>query len=105
MPIPQVNDRIKEAPVVMLRAVFAGIGQILLTQSYRYADTSTIAPFEYTSLLLSLAIGYVVFGDMPTFTMLIGATIVIAAGIFIIYREHRLGLERARARKVFTPQG
>jgi hypothetical protein len=31
MPIPQVNDRIKEAPVVMLRAVFAGIGQILLT--------------------------------------------------------------------------
>src|SRR5262252_1497107 len=31
MPIPQVNDRIKEAPVVVLRAVFAGIGQILLT--------------------------------------------------------------------------
>ena len=31
MPIPQVNDRIKEAPVVMLRAVFAGIGQLLLT--------------------------------------------------------------------------
>ena len=31
MPIPQVNDRIKEAPVVVLRAVFAGIGQLLLT--------------------------------------------------------------------------
>ena len=34
-----------------------------------------------------------------------GAALVVAAGLFIIWREHRLGLERGRARKVMTPQG
>ena len=66
---------------------------------------SAIAPFEYTSMLLGLAIGYLLFGDIPTVEMIIGATIVIGAGIFIIFREHRLGLARARAKKASTPQG
>lgn len=99
-----VPDRM-EATYLVSAGVLGGIGQILLTQSYRYADTSTIAPFEYTSLILSLVIGYFVFADVPTIATLVGSAIVIAAGILIIYREHQLGLERARARKVLTPQG
>ena len=43
--------------------------------------------------------------DIPTRTMLIGTVIVIGAGIFIIWREHKLGLERRGARKHLTPQG
>jgi Permeases of the drug/metabolite transporter (DMT) superfamily len=82
-----------------------GIAQIFLTQSYRFADVSTIAPFEYTSILLGLAVGYVFFGDVPTVSMLIGTAIVVGAGIFVILREHRLGLERKKQRKVMTPQG
>ena len=95
----------RETLFLVLAGFFGGVGQILLTQCYRYADTSTIAPFEYTSMLLSLAIGFFIFGETPTASTLIGAAIVIAAGTFIIYREHRLGLERARVRKVMTPQG
>ena len=76
-----------------------GVGQILLTSCYRYADVSTIAPFEYTSLLLSLVIGWFVFADIPTAQMLLGALIVVAAGLFIIWREHRLGLERKRSKE------
>ena len=92
--------------VMMTLAGFCGgIAQILLTSSYRYADVSTIAPFEYTSILLGIVIGYVLFDDIPTRTMLIGTVIVISAGIFIIWREHKLGLERRRARKHMTPQG
>ncbi|WP_185983103.1 DMT family transporter [Aureimonas mangrovi] len=82
-----------------------GVGQLLLTACYRYADTSTIAPFEYTSLVLAILIGYFLFGEAVQATTLIGGAIVVSAGIFIIYREHRLGLERARARKVSPPQG
>lgn len=82
--------------------IAGGIGQILLTESYRHADVSVIAPFEYTSLLLSIIIGYFVFRDVPTLEMLIGAVIVVAAGIFIIYREHRLGIETRKAREA-TP--
>jgi drug/metabolite transporter (DMT)-like permease len=79
--------------------MIGGIGQILLTSCYRYADVSTIAPFEYVSLLLSLGIGYVVFSDIPTTQTLFGAAIVVGAGLFIIWREHRLGLERRKAKE------
>ncbi|OJF97364.1 DMT family transporter [Pararhizobium antarcticum] len=91
--------------LLMAAGFCGGIAQILLTQSYRYADMSTIAPFEYTSILLGMGIGYVLFDEVPTGVMLIGTTIVVGAGIFIIFREHRLGLERKGARKHVTPQG
>lgn len=67
-----------------------GLAQILLTESYRHADMSTIAPFEYVSILLGTVVGYVLFDDVPTPIMLVGTAIVISAGIFVIYREHRL---------------
>lgn len=76
-----------------------GVAQILLTESYRHADVSAIAPFEYTSIILGIALSWLLFGDVPTATMLVGTSIVVGAGIFIIYREHRLGLERRKARK------
>lgn len=85
--------------------ICGGIGQILVTESYRYADVSTVAPFDYSSILLGMAIAYVLFGDVPTFTMLIGTAITVSAGIFIIYREHRLGLERKAARRASPPGG
>ncbi len=85
--------------------IFGGLGQILLTACYREADAGVIAPFDYTSMLFALAIGYVFFAEVPTLTVLIGATIVISAGVLIIWRERKLGLERSRQRKVMTPQG
>ncbi|MFU0506622.1 DMT family transporter [Pseudaminobacter sp. NGMCC 1.201702] len=82
-----------------------GIAQLLMTEAYRHALLSTVAPFEYTSMILAIAVGYFAFGDMPTAHMLVGGVIVVAAGIFIIWREQRLGLERGAARKLTPPQG
>lgn len=84
--------------------ISGGLGQMLMTESYRHAQMSTIAPFEYTSMILAIAIGFFVFGDLPTIHMLVGGVLVVGAGIFIIWREHRLGLERGKARKVSPPQ-
>ncbi|MEE9313020.1 MAG: DMT family transporter [Rhizobiaceae bacterium] len=94
-----------EAGFLILAGMLGGIGQILLTLSYRFADTSVIAPFEYTSMLLALIIGYTVFDEAPTSTTLAGVALVITAGLIIIYRERQLGLERSKQRKVMTPQG
>lgn len=92
--------------LLLIAAGFCGgVAQIFLTESYRHADVSTVAPFEYSSILLGTAIAYVLFGDIPTSTMLIGTLIVVASGIFIIYREHRLGLKRRAASKASLPQG
>ncbi len=82
-----------------------GVAQIFMTSAYRHAEVSTVAPFEYTSMILAIAVGYVVFGDVPTLYMLVGGLIVVGAGIFIILRERQLGLERGRARKTVPLQG
>ncbi|HBD91338.1 MAG: hypothetical protein A2092_17140 [Rhodobacteraceae bacterium GWE1_64_9] len=92
-----------EAALLVLAGLMGGVGQILLTSSYREADASVIAPFDYASMLFALVIGYTVFGEVPTLTMLAGAALVITAGILIIWRERQLGLERARQRKAMTP--
>ncbi len=105
LPFGWVMPTLPQFSALMVAGVLGGIGQILLTSSYRHADASVVAPFEYASILFALVIGYWVFGEVPTRTMLIGASIIVLAGIVIILREHQLGLERARQRKVMTPQG
>ena len=91
------------APFAALSLIAAGllggIGQILLTSSYREADASLVAPFDYASMIFSLGIGLFVFGEVPTLTMMTGAALVVTAGILIIWRERQLGLERAKASK------
>lgn len=76
--------------------VLGGIGQILLTESYRHGDASLVAPFEYTTMLWSVLIGWFVFGQLPTAAIAVGGGIVAAAGVFVVWRERRLVVERAR---------
>jgi hypothetical protein len=78
--------------------VTGGTGQILMTSAYREADAATIASFEYVSMLWGLAFSYLIFGEVPGLGVIVGGVIVIAAGIFIIFRERQLGLERRRER-------
>ena len=94
-----------QAFLLVMVGVTGGLGQIFLTLSYRYADTSLIAPFDYFSMIWAVIIGYLVFADLPSVYVIIGGSIVVASGIFVIWREQKLGLERARQRTVSTPQG
>ncbi|RWX59205.1 DMT family transporter, partial [Mesorhizobium sp. M2A.F.Ca.ET.039.01.1.1] len=79
--------------------------QTPMTAAYRHAEASVVAPFEYTSMILGVVIGYFVFGDVTSPNTLVGGVIVVAAGIFIIWRERQLGLERTRTRTAAPPQG
>ncbi|WP_295806123.1 DMT family transporter [uncultured Nitratireductor sp.] len=83
--------------------ICGGVAQILMTECYRHAELSTIAPFEYTSMLLAIVIGYFAFGDIPTLYTLVGGVIVIGAGLSIIWRERQLGLRRVAARRFVPP--
>lgn len=94
-----------QAGLLIAAGFCGGVAQILMTAAYRHAEASVVAPFEYTSMLLGIVVGYLAFGDVPTVHMLIGGLIVVAAGIFIIWRERQLGLERARTRQAAPPQG
>ena len=94
-----------EAVLLVTAGILGGFGQIALTESYRHAETAVIAPFEYTSMLLALAAGYFIFAEVPTMPMLAGGALVVSAGLIIIWRERRLGIERGKARQSMTPQG
>jgi len=73
-----------------------GTGHIFLTESYRYASASVVAPFDYTSMIWALVLGYVMFGETPTVMIVAGSLIIAGAGLFVIWREHQLAIERRR---------
>ncbi len=105
LPFGWVIPGVLETVFLILAGLIGGVAQIFLTSAYRYADASVIAPFDYASMLFAIVIGYVFFQEVPTQQMLLGAALVILAGIIIILRERQLGLKRGRARSVKTPQG
>jgi len=77
--------------------VLVGLAHILLTESYRHVAASLVAPFDYTAMLWALLLGYWLFGELPQPPVYLGAAIVAAAGLFVIFRERQLGLKRLRA--------
>ena len=90
--------------LLVMAGIIGGVAQILVTSSYRFGPASMLAPYDYASMLFALLIGYVWFDEVPTVVMLAGAALVIAGNILVIWREHQLGLERARARSVSDPK-
>jgi drug/metabolite transporter (DMT)-like permease len=102
LPLGWVIPDPRQAALLVAVGLFGGVGQILMTSAYRNADAATVASFEYASMLWGVAFGYIFFSEIPTGSVVAGGAIVIAAGIFIIFRERQLGLQRKRQRKA-TP--
>jgi drug/metabolite transporter (DMT)-like permease len=73
-----------------------GTAHIFLTESYRYASASVVAPFDYTSMIWALLLGYAMFGETPTAVIVAGSAIIAASGLFVIWREHQLALAHKR---------
>lgn len=83
--------------------IVGGIAQILLTESYRHAPASVVAPFSYTSMIWATVLGYFMFKELPDAIVLMGAAVVVAAGLFVIFRERALGINRQKEKEAATP--
>lgn len=105
LPFGWVVPDFETIAMLVCAGLIGGVAQIFITSAYRFADASVIAPFDYTSILFAMVIGYVFFADVPAVQMLVGSAIVIFSGLLIIWREHALGLKRGKARPNMTPQG
>ena len=81
---------------LIMLGILGGIAHIFLTESYRHAAASVVAPFDYTSMLWALLLGYWLFGELPDVLVYLGGAIVAGAGLFVIWRERTLGVERPR---------
>ena len=88
-----------EFAVLVCIGLLGGAAHIFLTESYRYASASVVAPFDYTSMIWALVLGYAMFGETPTPMIVLGSAIIAAAGLFVIWREHQLAPCAGAARK------
>jgi drug/metabolite transporter (DMT)-like permease len=83
--------------------LFGGIGQLAMTASLRFAPVSVVVPFDYLQMLWAALIGWGLFGAAPASTMLAGAALIAASGIYTAYRERLRGREPSEARAM--PEG
>jgi drug/metabolite transporter (DMT)-like permease len=80
-----------DATLMAMVGICACGGMMLFATAYKTAEASFVAPFEYSGMIWALIYGYVFFGDAPDHWMAMGAAIVIAAGIFMIWGDRRVG--------------
>jgi len=71
-----------------LAGLMGALGHWCLIRANRHAPAPVLAPFTYTQIIWMILAGYLVFGDVPEPSTLIGAAIVIASGLYVLYREH-----------------
>lgn len=78
--------------------LIGGIAQIFMSQAFRLAEAGIISPLKYSSMIWVVLFGYLLWGELPALHVVIGVSIVIASGLYILHRETRLAiLERRRA--------
>jgi drug/metabolite transporter (DMT)-like permease len=76
--------------LIVLAGLFVVFGQLLMTYSYRYAEASTIAPLDYSNMILAMVAGYLFFDEIPSLSVWIGAPLILCAGLIILWREYAL---------------
>lgn len=91
--------------LLICSGLIGGVAQIMITSSFRFGPVSMLAPFDYASMIFATLIGWLVFSEIPTPAILIGAGLVMTGGVLIIWRERQLGLDRSRSKASSPPQG
>ncbi len=78
--------------ILIALGFFGGFGHWLLIKAYRQATTTALAPYPYLQMVWMIGLGHLVFGQLPDSWTLGGAAIIVASGLYIVHREHRLRL-------------
>ena len=87
--IPQgwVMPNFTDLILLSLVGILGGIANLLLTQSYKFADVSLVTPLKYLALVFAIIFGYFIWNEIPTSKTLFGASLVIISSIIIFRRE------------------
>lgn len=90
--LPDPSDLLMMLAVGLL----GGIGGIVIVEAFRQAPPPVLAPFEYSAMIWAVVFGWLIWRDLPDQWIVVGGTVVVASGIYIVHRE-------ARARRVPSP--
>ncbi len=83
--------------ILVALGLFGGIGQLFLTSALRFAPVAVVVPFDYTQLLWAVLLGWAIWDTHPPPSTWLGAAVIVASGLYTVYREHKLGREKLPA--------
>jgi len=83
--------------ILLSLGFYGGFGHWLLIRAYKLATTAALAPYPYLQMVWMILFGYAVFGQLPDRWTASGAAIIVASGLYIVHREHRLRLKSSTA--------
>ncbi|NKW91862.1 DMT family transporter [Rhodobacteraceae bacterium R_SAG9] len=78
-------------PILFLLGCSIAFGGFFISQAYRVSEASLIAPLEYAAMPMGVLFGIVIFGEWPAPTTWVGMTLIIGAGLFVFWREAKVG--------------
>ena len=78
-----------QAGLLLIIGIVATSGHLLIVSAMRFAPANLLAPIQYTEILGATLLGLLLFGDVPTQSTMIGIALIVGAGLFLFYREHK----------------
>ena len=76
-----------DAAWIVFNGVSNAVGQYWWTRALHLAPACAVAPFNYLSLIWASSLGFAIWGDVPTVSLVVGSAVVVASGLFLLWRE------------------
>jgi drug/metabolite transporter (DMT)-like permease len=86
-PFGWVEPTMRDFALLALLGVVAMAAHMLVAQSLRIAEAAVVAPFQYTLIVWAAIFGWLFFGEWPTGAMVFGAVVIVASGLYLLWRE------------------
>ncbi len=90
MPFVWVPVRLEDLWLFIGIAFFGTAGMTMMTQAFRFAPASVVAPFDYTALIWATLLGWLFWAEVPSLATYLGAAVIIASGSYIVWRERNV---------------
>lgn len=87
VPFYWTTPTLEDALIMLFFGIFGGLGHLALITGLQYASASALAPFNYSSLIWATALGFLAFGELPDQWTIIGALVIVSAGLYVWRRE------------------
>ena len=82
--------------ILLVLGLCGGLGQLFLTSALRFAPVSVVVPFDYSQLIWAVLLGWALFGTQPAASTWAGAALIVASGLYTLFREHKIGRDKPR---------
>jgi drug/metabolite transporter (DMT)-like permease len=82
--------------ILLALGLCGGLGQLFLTSALRFAPVSVVVPFDYSQLIWAVLLGWLLFDTHPAASTWAGAALIVASGLYTLFREHKIGRDKPR---------